>query len=56
MNNTEQEVNEIISQMKELGVLKCGATHCTGHKQIQQFKDAYGENYVPIGVGRVITF
>lgn len=56
MNNTELEVNQIINQMKELGVQKCGATHCTGEKQIKLFKEAFAENYVQMGVGRVITF
>ncbi len=56
MNKTNQEVNEIINQMKELGVQKCGATHCTGDRQIQIFKEKYGDNYVTMGVGRGITF
>ena len=56
MNKTEQEVNEIIKQMKELGVQKCGASHCTGVRQIQMFKKKFGDNYVAMGVGRVITF
>lgn len=56
MNKTEQEVNEIINQMEELGVQKCGASHCTGVRQIQMFKKEFGDNYVAMGVGRVITF
>jgi len=55
MNKTEQEVNEIIKQMKDLGVRKCGATHCTGDKQIKMFKEAFGDNYVTLGVGSVVT-
>lgn len=51
---SEEEVRNIISQFKELGVLKVGATHCTGEKQIELFKKVYGENYVQMGVGKVI--
>ena len=56
MNKTKQEMNEIIDQMKKLGVQKCGATHCTGEQQIQMFKKAFGDDYITMGVGRVITF
>jgi 7,8-dihydropterin-6-yl-methyl-4-(beta-D-ribofuranosyl)aminobenzene 5'-phosphate synthase len=56
MNKTDQQMNEIIKQMKELGVRKCGATHCTGDKQIQMFREAFGENFISLGVGRIITF
>jgi len=39
---------------RKLKVEKCGATHCTGDTQIAMFKKAFGENYVPMGTGRVI--
>ena len=54
MNKTEAEMENIVGQMKKLGVQKCGASHCTGEKQIQMFKEAFGEDYVALGVGRVI--
>ena len=56
MNKTKQEMNKIIDQMKKLGVQKCGATHCTGERQIEMFKKAFGDDYITMGVGRVITF
>ena len=56
MNKNEQEMNEIIDQMRKLGVKKCGATHCTGERQIEMFKKAFGDDYITMGVGRVITF
>ena len=52
----EQEVNKIINQMKKIGVRKCGASHCTGERQIQIFKEAFGDDYITMGVGRLITF
>lgn len=48
------EVKRIIEEFRESGVLKVGPTHCTGDKTIQLFKDAFGENYVKIGAGKVI--
>jgi 7,8-dihydropterin-6-yl-methyl-4-(beta-D-ribofuranosyl)aminobenzene 5'-phosphate synthase len=56
MRHSEEQVGTIIKDFKDLGVEKCGATHCTGDRAIQQFKDAYGEDYVEIGTGRVLRF
>jgi 7,8-dihydropterin-6-yl-methyl-4-(beta-D-ribofuranosyl)aminobenzene 5'-phosphate synthase len=56
MNKTEPEMNEIIDQMKIMGVKKCSATHCTGKKQIQMIKEAFGDHFISMGVGREITF
>lgn len=50
----DAELEEIIRSFKEIGVLKCGATHCTGEKAIGLFKKAYGKNYMPMGTGRVL--
>jgi len=55
MSKTKNQVGQIIDRFHELGVTMCGATHCTGDEAIGLFKEAYGENYVPMGVGRVIT-
>jgi 7,8-dihydropterin-6-yl-methyl-4-(beta-D-ribofuranosyl)aminobenzene 5'-phosphate synthase len=56
MQHSEEQVDAIIKAFKELGVQKCGATHCTGDRAIQQFKDAFGDDYVEIGSGRVLHF
>jgi 7,8-dihydropterin-6-yl-methyl-4-(beta-D-ribofuranosyl)aminobenzene 5'-phosphate synthase len=54
MNKSEDEVKEIIREFKDLGVMKVGATHCTGDKAIELFKEAYKENFVQMGVGKII--
>jgi 7,8-dihydropterin-6-yl-methyl-4-(beta-D-ribofuranosyl)aminobenzene 5'-phosphate synthase len=54
IQKSEPEVKRIIEEFKELGVLNVGPTHCTGEKAIRLFKEAYGENYIKIGVGKVI--
>ena len=56
MRHSDDEVKDIISQFRELGVKKCGATHCTGDKQIKLFKEAYGNDYIEMGTGRVLEF
>jgi 7,8-dihydropterin-6-yl-methyl-4-(beta-D-ribofuranosyl)aminobenzene 5'-phosphate synthase len=56
MNHTEEQVEKIISSFKENGVTACGATHCTGEKAIALFVKAFGPNFLPMGVGRVLAF
>jgi len=54
MRHSDEDVKNIIKQFKDLGVVKCGATHCTGDRAIELFKKAYGKNYVPMGTGKVL--
>jgi len=56
MRKSEDELKEIIAELKKLGVLKVGATHCTGEKAIKLIKEAYGKNFVDIGTGKVLKF
>ena len=56
MNKSEREMEEIIAEMKAIGVVRCGATHCTGEKQIEMFRKAFGDNYFELGVGNRIVF
>jgi len=51
---SDAEVKQIIEEFRQLGVVKVGPTHCTGDKAIKLFKDAYGDNYIKIGAGKVI--
>jgi 7,8-dihydropterin-6-yl-methyl-4-(beta-D-ribofuranosyl)aminobenzene 5'-phosphate synthase len=55
MNKTDREMNDIISGMKALGVVRCGATHCTGDRQIKMFREAFGENYFELGAGNTVV-
>lgn len=55
MRASSDEVEGIISELKEIGVKRVGATHCTGKKQIEIFRESFGKNFVEMGVGRVIA-
>jgi 7,8-dihydropterin-6-yl-methyl-4-(beta-D-ribofuranosyl)aminobenzene 5'-phosphate synthase len=55
MSTPENQVRRMIERFRQLGVTRCGATHCTGPEAIDLFAAAYGDNYVAMGVGRVIT-
>ena len=52
----EEEIIEVVKEMKNLGVEYVTPTHCTGDLAIEMFKEEYKENYIPGGVGRVIEF
>lgn len=52
--HTSEQVQDIIKEIKSLGVEKIGPTHCTGEEAIAAFKKAWGDNFVSMGVGRQI--
>ena len=56
MRSGEDEIIETIRELKNLGVEYVTPTHCSGDLAIEMFKDSYGENYIPGGVGRIIEF
>ena len=55
LRKSDDEVKEIINQFRELGVMKVGATHCTGDGAIRLFKEAYGGDFIRMGVGKKIA-
>ena len=51
---SDNELQQIIGEFRKLGVKKAGPTHCTGDRAIRMFKQAYGPDFVQMGVGRTI--
>ncbi len=49
-----RELEGIIAAFRRLGVEKVAPCHCTGDRAIQMFQDAYGDDFVQAGVGKVI--
>lgn len=56
MRYTENQLKDIINRFRALGVKQAGPTHCTGDKAIKMFKDAYGKDFVRMGVGKILEF
>jgi 7,8-dihydropterin-6-yl-methyl-4-(beta-D-ribofuranosyl)aminobenzene 5'-phosphate synthase len=56
LEKSDDEMKKIIADMKALGVVKCGATHCTGVGQTEMIKEAFGANFIELGVGNTIVF
>lgn len=45
----------IIKSFKELGVQKAAPCHCSGDRCRELFKEQYGDDYIEVGVGKVIN-
>jgi 7,8-dihydropterin-6-yl-methyl-4-(beta-D-ribofuranosyl)aminobenzene 5'-phosphate synthase len=51
----EKKLEQIASSFDGSGVKFCGASHCTGDESIAFFARRYGDRYVRLGAGTVIT-
>jgi 7,8-dihydropterin-6-yl-methyl-4-(beta-D-ribofuranosyl)aminobenzene 5'-phosphate synthase len=54
MAYSEKQVNDIIKQLRELGVKKVGPSHCTGGRPIELFKEEWGDDFIDLGCGAKI--
>ncbi len=52
---TKGKIEKIILAFKQMGVRYVGPCHCTSHKARRLFEKHFGENYINIGAGGVIT-
>lgn len=55
LEKSNEEMKSIIEGLKALGVVKCGATHCTGEIQTEMIKEAFSTNFFELGVGNTIV-
>ena len=55
LRHSEEDLTSVIDALKELGVQKVAPSHCSGDKAIAMFKDAFGDGFIKMGVGRVIA-
>ncbi len=53
--STKGGIEKIISAFKQIGVRYVGPSHCSGDKARNLFEKNFGENYINIGAGKVIT-
>ncbi len=56
MGAPEAVVARATKDLKDLGVQKVSPTHCTGDAAIELFREAFGESFIPGGVGLVVEF
>ncbi len=53
-DTSRSDIEAIVSDFRELGVLYAGPCHCSGNTARELFKEEYGQYYVEIGVGKII--
>jgi len=53
---SDSELKSIITRFREMKVEKVGPCHCSGDRCRELFADEYKENFVDIGVGKIIEF
>jgi len=53
-NASRHEVDQVITELKRIGVVQVGPCHCTGDQSIRYFKEAFGDNFISVGAGAVI--
>jgi 7,8-dihydropterin-6-yl-methyl-4-(beta-D-ribofuranosyl)aminobenzene 5'-phosphate synthase len=51
-----QQLQAAVDGIQALEVEKVGVSHCSGMPAIAAFSRVYGKDFVPLGVGRVLTF
>jgi 7,8-dihydropterin-6-yl-methyl-4-(beta-D-ribofuranosyl)aminobenzene 5'-phosphate synthase len=54
MGEDRKGLQRIIARFQELGVKHVGPCHCSGDGARRLFQDAYGNAFVPVGVGMEI--
>ncbi len=52
---SRQSVRDLIDRFRALGVCRVAPCHCTGPEAMEMFRESFQEQYVPCGVGQVIT-
>jgi len=55
VGESKGEIEKIVSSFRKLGVRYVGPCHCSGDTARQLFKKEYCEDFINVGVGRVIT-
>ncbi len=55
MSKSEEDLEQIATTLKEMGIKQICPTHCTGDKSIAALKASFGNGYIAGGTGQVIT-
>ena len=55
MEKSESEMEQIMGRIHSLGVRRVAPCHCTGEEQIQKFRQSYGERFIDVGVGALVS-
>ncbi|MBN2169704.1 MAG: MBL fold metallo-hydrolase [Candidatus Krumholzibacteriota bacterium] len=56
MDRDAAQVDAVIVALRELGLARVAPSHCTGDAAIAAFHEAWGEDCLALGAGRVLEF
>lgn len=54
MSNSSEDIEQIATRLKEMGVKHICPTHCTGDQSIAALKESFGSGYISGGTGKEI--
>lgn len=54
LRKSDKDLQRIIEDFRTMNVKYAGPTHCSGDNTIKLFKENYGENFISLGVGKVL--
>ena len=52
---SRDRIERVIADLRRLGVRRVGPCHCTGDQAIRMFEEAFGADFVPVGVGQTVS-
>ena len=52
---SQKQVRQVIKQIKELGVAKVAACHCTGVEALKLFEQEFKNDFIKVGAGSIIV-
>jgi 7,8-dihydropterin-6-yl-methyl-4-(beta-D-ribofuranosyl)aminobenzene 5'-phosphate synthase len=55
MRSSDNELSQIASKLKDMGIQQICPTHCTGDHSIAYFAEFFGEGYISGGTGKKIV-
>jgi 7,8-dihydropterin-6-yl-methyl-4-(beta-D-ribofuranosyl)aminobenzene 5'-phosphate synthase len=53
--STHEQIRSVITEFRRLGVERVAPCHCAGDRAIEMFADAYGGDFVRVGVGLTLA-
>ena len=53
-SKSEKEIEAILTEFRNLGIERVAPSHCTGDLARRMFASEYGQDYIQVGVGKVI--
>jgi 7,8-dihydropterin-6-yl-methyl-4-(beta-D-ribofuranosyl)aminobenzene 5'-phosphate synthase len=54
LRHSEEDLREVMDELMKLGVQKVAPTHCSGDEAIAMLRDAFDDDFIRVGVGRVV--